>query len=108
MLHGRQVQDIIKIAAEDTTLTVSNTRGGKATFPVPSGTEIEFHVPGLHYNRALITLYPWQFFSCNLIARYWQDPHKFMPGRFLCDWPKDAFISFSQGTSRFLIPLDHA
>ena len=53
MLHGRQVQDIIKIAAEDTTLTVSNTKGGKATFPVPSGTEIEFHVPGLHYDRAL-------------------------------------------------------
>jgi hypothetical protein len=53
MLHGRQVQDIIKIAAEDTTLTVSNTKGGKTTFPVPSGTEIEFHVPGLHYNRAL-------------------------------------------------------
>lgn len=53
MLCGRQVQDIIKIAAEDTTLTVSNAKGGKTTFPVPSGTEIEFHVPGLHYNRTL-------------------------------------------------------
>jgi len=51
VLYGHQVQDIIKMAAEDTALTVNNAKGGKTTFPVPSGTEIEFHVPGLHYNR---------------------------------------------------------
>jgi len=45
-----------------------------------SGTEIELNVAGLHYN-----------------PRYWKDPHKFMPERFLGDWPKDAFIPFSQG-----------
>ena len=39
------------MAAEDTTLTVNNAHGGKTTFPVPSGTEIYVHVPGLHYNR---------------------------------------------------------
>ena len=39
------------MAAEDTALTVSNADGGKTTFPVPAGTEIEFHVPALHYNR---------------------------------------------------------
>ena len=37
------------------------------------------------------------------IARYWKDPRKFMPERFLGDWPKDAFFAFSQGISRFVI-----
>jgi hypothetical protein len=40
-----------------------------------------------------------------LVARYWKDPHKFMPERFLGDWPKDAFLAFSQGISRFTIIL---
>ncbi|KAH9962281.1 cytochrome P450 [Lactifluus volemus] len=35
---------------------------------------------GIHYN-----------------PRYWKDPHKFKPERFLGDWPKDAFLPFSQG-----------
>jgi len=74
------VHDIPKMAAEDTTLTVSNANGGKTTFPIPSGTYIELHVAGLHHN-----------------PRYWKDPHKFMPERFLGDWPKDAFIPFSLG-----------
>ncbi|KAN0113944.1 Cytochrome P450 [Russula decolorans] len=74
------VTGIPKIAAQDTTLTVSNVNGEKTTFPVPSGTQVELHVPGLHYN-----------------PRYWKEPHKFMPERFLGDWPRDAFIPFSQG-----------
>ena len=41
-----------------------------------------------------------ELFSRGLVARYWKDPHKFMPERFLGDWPRDAFIPFSQG--RFL------
>jgi hypothetical protein len=44
---------IPKVAAQDTTLTVSNADGGMTTFPVPSGTDISLHVPGLHYNRTL-------------------------------------------------------
>ncbi|KAF8474413.1 614/534 cytochrome P450 [Russula ochroleuca] len=71
---------IPKVSTQDTTLTVSNADGGKSTFPVPSGTEIDFHVPGLHHN-----------------PRYWKEPHRFMPERFLGDWPKDAFLPFSQG-----------
>ncbi|KAN0103584.1 cytochrome P450 monooxygenase [Russula decolorans] len=66
----------------DTTFTVGNVDGGMTTFPVPSGTQIDIHVPGLHYN-----------------PRYWEQPHKFMPERFLGDWPKDAFLSFSQECS---------
>ena len=31
------------------------------------------------------------------IARYWKDPHKFDPSRFLGDWNKDAFMPFSAG-----------
>ncbi|KAH9998648.1 cytochrome P450 [Russula vinacea] len=69
-----------KVAAEDATLTVSNADGGKTTFPVRAGTQIRLHIPGLHYN-----------------PRYWKDPHRFMPERFLGDWPKDAYIPFSQG-----------
>jgi len=38
-------------------LTVSNVNGGKTTFPVPSGTQVELHVPGLHYNRTLVALF---------------------------------------------------
>ncbi|KAF8474412.1 cytochrome P450 [Russula ochroleuca] len=74
------VTNIPKVSAEDTTLTVGNVNGGKTTFPIPSGTEIDLHVAGLHYN-----------------PRYWKEPHKFMPERFLGNWPKDAFIPFSQG-----------
>ena len=48
-----QVPVIPKIATEDTTLTVGNVGGGNTTFPVPSGTQIDIHVPGLHYNRTL-------------------------------------------------------
>ena len=51
--YGGQAPIIPKIAAQDTTLTVNNVDGGKTTFPVPSGTTIDIHVPGLHYNRTL-------------------------------------------------------
>src|SRR5260221_14295421 len=40
---------------------------------------------------------PREWFSRGLVARYWKDPHKFMPERFLGDWPRDAFMPFSQG-----------
>jgi hypothetical protein len=36
---------------QDTTLTVSNVNGGKTTFPIPAGVDIDLHVAGLHYNR---------------------------------------------------------
>ncbi|KAN0113945.1 cytochrome P450, partial [Russula decolorans] len=81
-----QVAGIPKVAAQDTTLTVSNANGGKTTFPVPAGTQVELHAVGLHYNHMLLAL-----------SRYWNEPHKFMPERFLGDWPKDAFIPYSQG-----------
>jgi hypothetical protein len=51
MIRYDQAATIPKVAAQDTTLTVSNVNGGKTTFPVPSGTQVELHVPGLHYNR---------------------------------------------------------
>ena len=50
---------IPKIAAQDTTLTVSNVGGGKTTFPIPSGTEINLHVPGIHHNRAMSSFVSW-------------------------------------------------
>ena len=57
--YGDQVTNIPKVAAQDTTLTVNNVDGGKTTFPVPSGTEIDIHVPGLHYNRTLSGFVSW-------------------------------------------------
>jgi hypothetical protein len=42
---------IPKVATQDTILTVNNVDGGKTSFPVPPGMEIDIHVPGLHYNR---------------------------------------------------------
>jgi hypothetical protein len=95
--YGDQVSGIPKVAAEDTTLTVNNVDGGKTTFPVPSGTQIDIHVPGLHHNRTLLALCHGGQVLMKFIARYWKEPHKFMPERFLGDWPKDAFIPFSQG-----------
>jgi hypothetical protein len=104
--YGHKAPYVPKIAAADTTLTVSNADGGKTTFPVLSGTEIKLHVPGIHYNRTPSdTLYSRERFLWALAARHWKDPHKFMPERFLGDWPKDAFLAFSQGISRFMIIL---
>ncbi|KAH9057200.1 cytochrome P450 [Lactarius vividus] len=74
------VSSIPKYATEDTSLTVANANGGETTFPVPSGTRVDFHVPGLHYN-----------------PRYWKDPHTFRPERFLGEWPRNAFLPFSSG-----------
>jgi hypothetical protein len=54
--YGGQVMSIPKVSAQDTTLTVNNADGGKTTFPVPSGTAIDLHVAGLHYNRTLSDL----------------------------------------------------
>ena len=51
--YGGQVSNILKVAAQDTVLTVNKVDGGKTTFPVQSGMEIDIHVPGLHYNRTL-------------------------------------------------------
>ncbi|THH17554.1 hypothetical protein EW146_g3278 [Bondarzewia mesenterica] len=74
------VNGIPKFSAEDTSLAVSNINGDKITIPVPQDTNIVIHTPGLHYN-----------------PRYWEDPHTFKPERFLEDWPRDAFLPFSQG-----------
>jgi hypothetical protein len=57
--YGDQVTNIPKVSAQDTTLTVSNANGGKTTFPVPSGTEIDLHVAGLHNNRTLSGIASW-------------------------------------------------
>ncbi|KAI0261701.1 cytochrome P450 [Russula aff. rugulosa BPL654] len=50
------VAGISKVTVQDTTLTVSNVNGGKTTFPVPSGMQVNLHIAGLHYNRTLVDL----------------------------------------------------
>jgi hypothetical protein len=51
--YGGQVANILKVATQDTTLTVTNIDGGKTTFPVQSGMGVDIHVPGLHNNCTL-------------------------------------------------------
>ena len=53
-----------------------------------------------------VGFYSWERYSWYTIARYWKDPRKFMPERFLGDWSKDAFIPFSLGISGFVLILD--
>ncbi|KAI0763709.1 cytochrome P450 [Irpex lacteus] len=71
---------IPKVAAEDTVLSTVNTAGETVTVPIPAGVGIGIHTPALHYN-----------------PRYWDDPYSFKPSRFLGDWPRDAFVPFSEG-----------
>ncbi|KAG9014710.1 hypothetical protein FRB94_010557 [Tulasnella sp. JGI-2019a] len=45
---------------------------------VPQGSEVRLDLLALHYN-----------------PRYWPDPYKFQPDRFMGpNWPRDAFVSF--------------
>ncbi|PBK99821.1 cytochrome P450 [Armillaria gallica] len=71
---------ISKMSAEDTVLVSTNEAGQRRTIPVPQGTIVNIDVVGLHYN-----------------PRYWKDPEMFDPSRFLGDWPREAFVPFSQG-----------
>lgn len=51
-LSYQQVVGIPKIAAEDTTLTTTNSKGERVTVTVPKGAYISLNTAGLHYNRA--------------------------------------------------------
>ena len=90
---------IPKQSHEDTFFTTKNSKGESINVTVPKGTYVSINTPGLHYNRQFT------FFissGTNMIAiffsaRYWKDPHKFNPSRFIGDWPRDAFLPFSGG-----------
>ncbi|KAK0437997.1 cytochrome P450 [Armillaria borealis] len=71
---------IPKISAEDTVLVSTNEAGERKTIPVPQGAIVRIDVVGLHHN-----------------PRYWKNPEMFDPSRFLGDWPREAFVPFSQG-----------
>ncbi|VDC05558.1 unnamed protein product [Peniophora sp. CBMAI 1063] len=68
---------IPKYSEEDTTLNVKDAEGRTRTIPVPKGTAINIHTPGLHNN-----------------PHYWESPSEFIPERFLGNYPKDAFLPF--------------
>ncbi|TCD70732.1 hypothetical protein EIP91_002108 [Steccherinum ochraceum] len=72
--------NVPKVAAEDTILSTTNSAGETVVVPVPAGSGVNLHIIALHHN-----------------PKYWEDPHKFDPSRFLGDWPRDAFMPFSGG-----------
>ncbi|KAH6913905.1 614/534 cytochrome P450 [Coprinopsis sp. MPI-PUGE-AT-0042] len=74
------VTNIPKVAASDTTLTVTDGKGEQVIVPVPQGTSLVLNGAALHKN-----------------PRYWSNPEEFNPDRFLGEYNKDAFIPFSAG-----------
>ncbi|TCD71870.1 hypothetical protein EIP91_000002 [Steccherinum ochraceum] len=67
-----------KVSTEDTTLSTTNSAGERVTMLIPARSG-EF---GLNL---------WA------VTKYWEDPYKFDPSRFLGDWPRDAFLPYSGG-----------
>ncbi|TEB40155.1 cytochrome P450 [Coprinellus micaceus] len=71
---------IMKRSPEDAYFTVTNQVGEPNPVCVPAGSWLFVSFPALHYNE-----------------HYWDRPTEFVPDRFMGDWPKDAFVPFSQG-----------
>ncbi|KAK0466887.1 cytochrome P450 [Desarmillaria tabescens] len=74
------VSSVPKMSPKDTVLVSTNEAGERKTVPVPQGAIMRIDVVGLHYN-----------------PHYWKDPETFKPSRFLDNWPREAFMPFSQG-----------
>ncbi|KAF8919330.1 cytochrome P450 [Mucidula mucida] len=73
--------NIPKTSAFDTTVTAHNADGRTISVPVPKGTTIVLHAPGIHYD-----------------PKYWKNPYNFEPDRFLQkEWPRHAYVPFSAG-----------
>ena len=71
---------IPKVNVDDVTFTTTNAAGEKGTIPIPRGSYITICTPALHHN-----------------PRYWEEPDKFKPARFLGSYNRDAFLPFSAG-----------
>ncbi|CAG7849905.1 SubName: Full=Uncharacterized protein {ECO:0000313/EMBL:CCA74263.1} [Serendipita indica DSM 11827] len=76
------VTSIPKYAAENTSITTYSNDGQNTpvVIPVPKGTVVNISMLGLHYN-----------------PKYWSDPYRFNPERFLGEYNKDAFFPFASG-----------
>ena len=81
---------------EDTVIAVSDIAGVKREFPVPKGTLVVVHVPGIHYNREGSLLEKHLTIN-SYVAKYWEDPNEFRPERFNGEWPREAFLPFAGG-----------
>ena len=71
---------IPKVNVDDVSFTTTNAAGEKGTISIPRNSYLTICTPSLHHN-----------------PRYWEDPDKFKPARFLGLYNRDAFLPFSGG-----------
>ncbi|KAF9007863.1 cytochrome P450 [Cyathus striatus] len=74
------VPAIPKHTTEHTAFKVNDIHGNTQEVEVPKDSSIILSVAGVHYN-----------------PKYWDEPEKFNPERFLDNWPRYAFMPFSAG-----------
>ncbi|EAU87285.2 614/534 cytochrome P450 [Coprinopsis cinerea okayama7 len=78
--HFPPIIELPKKAQEDTVLHTTNHYGEKVSVPIPKGGCISVNIPATHHN-----------------PKYWDDCDSFNPDRFLGEWPREAFLSYSAG-----------
>ncbi|GJJ06242.1 hypothetical protein Clacol_000433 [Clathrus columnatus] len=74
------ISAVPKQAVEDAIIPKRGADGGVEHIPVPKNSHLILDIIALHYN-----------------PKYWSDPEKFDPSRFLGEWNRDAYVPFSGG-----------
>ena len=88
-----------KYCAKTTTLSCAAARSSetRVSVPIPEGSTVLIDVPGLHYNGKSHSTCPHTSGSRKKTEKYWREPSKWSPDRYLTEWNADAFVPFSVG-----------